>query len=304
MEGVIDFAMREILTESGAYDYALTEFIRINDTILPKKVFHKYAPELKTDGKTKSRTPVYIQILGQHPNWMAENAFRAYELGAPGIDINFGCPAKTVNSHKGGSVLLKEPETVFSIVKAVRDAVPDHIPVTAKMRLGYEDKSLAVENARAIKEAGATRLAVHARTKIEGYKPPAHWHWIAKIADAVDIPLIANGDIWSGADALACVEASHSKDIMIGRGALSLPNLAGVVKKGETPLNWAGACALINKYSGYQRDDKGNNFLPNRIKQWLTYLKREYVEAEDVFQEIKRLRELDDILKIINRKFL
>ncbi|MDG1997375.1 MAG: tRNA-dihydrouridine synthase, partial [Emcibacteraceae bacterium] len=93
MEGVIDFAMREILTTSGAYDHAVTEFIRINDALLPEHSFYKYAPELLSGGKTKSGTPVYLQILGQHPNWMAENAYRAAELGAPGIDINFGCPA-------------------------------------------------------------------------------------------------------------------------------------------------------------------------------------------------------------------
>ncbi len=304
MEGVIDFALREILTASGSYDRAVTEFIRVNDQLLPRSVFVRYCPELANYGLTKSGTPVYVQLLGQHPNWMAENAIRAADIGAPGIDINFGCPAKTVNRHKGGSILLNEPDLVHDIVSAVRKAVPGHIPVTVKMRLGYEDKSLAIENALAIETAGATSLAVHARTKIEGYKPPAHWHWIAKIEKHVKIPLIANGDIWSKHDALDCVQQSGCEDIMIGRGALSLPNIADVIKNNDAPASWSDVCDALVLYSQYKRDDKKQNFLPNRIKQWFSYLKREYPEAAIMFQHIKTLRELDEIVVIINRKYL
>lgn len=304
MEGVIDFAMREILTASGCYDRAVTEFIRINDQKLPNSVFYKYCPELKNGGMTKSGTPVFIQLLGQHPNWMAEHAARAAALGAPGIDLNFGCPAKTVNRHKGGSILLREPDLVHDIVKAVRDAVPEQIPVTVKMRLGYEDKSQAIENALAIEQAGAQSLAVHARTKMEGYKPPAHWHWIARIGEHVKIPLVANGDIWSGEDALLCREKSGCDDIMIGRGGLSLPNLVEVIAKGAAPLPWPDVCRLLVKYSAYQRDEKNQNFLPNRIKQWFAYLKREYAQADSLFQQIKTHRNLDDIVALIDRNYL
>ncbi|MBT5074643.1 MAG: tRNA dihydrouridine(16) synthase DusC [Kordiimonadaceae bacterium] len=304
MEGVIDFAMREILTESGSYDHAVTEFIRVNDHLLSKSSFHKYSPELLKGGQTKSGTSVYIQLLGQHKDWMAENAYRAWEVGAPGIDLNFGCPARTVNNHKGGSILLREPDVVHGIVKAVRQAVPDAIPVTVKMRLGYEDKTLAIENALAIEEAGASSLAVHARTKLEGYKPPAHWHWIAKIAKRVKIPIIANGDIWCREDAFKCVQASGCQDIMIGRGGLSLPNLADVISKDEKPLSWQNACALIVKFAGARRDGKNANFVPNRIKQWLSYLKREYPEAEDLFGQIKKFRDQDKMITVINRNYL
>ncbi|MBL4604027.1 MAG: tRNA-dihydrouridine synthase [Emcibacteraceae bacterium] len=304
MEGVIDFAMRELLTASGAYDHAVTEFIRVNNNLMSKAHFIKFSPELLTGGKTRSGTPVYIQLLGQDKNWMAENALRACALGAPGIDINFGCPAKTVNRHKGGSILLKEPDVVYSIVKEVRMAVPENIPLSVKMRLGYEDKSLAIENALAIEEAGASSLAVHARTKIESYRPPAHWHWIAKIKKKVNIPLVANGDIWSKEDAENCIKVSTCQDIMIGRGGLSLPNLAEVIKNNAKPCAWSKTCEMIIKYSEYDRDGKSKNFLPNRIKQWLSYLKREYFEADELFREIKTMRELGEITKTINRNHL
>ncbi len=145
--------------------------------------------------------PVRVQLLGQPPQWLAENAQTAIELGSPGVDLNFGCPAKTVNKSKGGAVLLKETQTLYDIVKAVRDAVPAEIPVSAKIRLGFEDKSLAIENAIAITEAGASELVVHARTKTEGYKPPAYWDWIAEIKQHTDIPLVANGESWNAEDA-------------------------------------------------------------------------------------------------------
>ena len=119
MEGVIDFAMRDILTGGGSYDHAVTEFIRVKDNLLSKSVFYRYAPEPLTGGQTKSGTPVYIQLLVQHKEWMAENSYRAWEVGAPGIDVNFGCPARTVNNHKGGSILFKEPDVVHGIVKVV-----------------------------------------------------------------------------------------------------------------------------------------------------------------------------------------
>lgn len=304
MEGVIDFAMREILTGLGGYDHAVTEFIRINNTLLPKKIYYKYAPELHNGGMTKSGVPVYIQLLGQIPDLMAENALRAYEVGAPGIDLNFGCPAKTVNKHKGGSILLREPDTVYEIVKAVCDAVAENIPVTVKMRLGYEDKTLAIENAKAIEEAGAKFLAIHARTKVEAYRPPAHWEWIAKIKNEVSIPLVANGDIWSKADSIKCQKISGCNDIMIGRGGLALPNLAGVIKNGQKPLDWQSVCRLIIEYSHYDRDENSANFLPSRIKQWSSYLKREYDEAEPLFNEIKTIRNIKDIRKTINRNYL
>lgn len=303
MEGVIDFAMREILTADGAYDHAVTEFIRVSSHVLSKKQFYKYSPELLTNGKTKSGTPVYIQLLGQNPELMAENALVAFELGAPGIDLNFGCPAKTVNNNKGGAILLKSPKTVHEIVKSVRMAVPNDVPVTVKMRLGYDDKSLAIENAKAIEEAGATSLAIHARTKVEAYRPPAHWHWIARIKEQVNMPLIANGDIWSLEDALNCQRESGCDDIMIGRGGLALPNLAAVIRNGEQPMPWQQVCELIIQYSYYERDGDGADFLPSRIKQWFMYLKMQYPEAGPLFNQIKKYHSIDEIRDFINRNY-
>lgn len=299
MEGVVDHAMRELLTASGHYDLCITEFVRVVDQVYKPPYFHKICPELRQGGTTRAGTPVRVQILGQHPEWMAENAHVATALGSPGIDINFGCPAKTVNRNKGGAILLQEPETLYKIVCQVRESVPDHLPVSVKMRLGYENTDLATDCARAIENAGASMLTIHARTKIEGYRPPAHWHLINNIRQHVSLPLVANGDIWSRADAIKCRRVSGCDDIMIGRGALCLPNLVSVIREDAAPLPWARVCELLIRYAAFVRDDKARGYLPSRIKQWFRYLKREYQQAPILFEKIKRLRQLDEIIAII-----
>ena len=259
-------------------------------------MFYRFCPELHNGGRTPAGVPVRVQLLGQHPGWLAENAVTAIELGSPGIDLNFGCPAKTVNKSKGGAVLLKDTQTLYDIVSEVRKAVPSDQDVSAKIRLGFEDKSKAIENAVAIAEAGASHLVVHARTKVEGYKPPAYWDWIAKIKQHVSIPVIANGEIWTVEDAQRCMTQAQTDLLMLGRGALATPNLALSIKQQQATMQWQEILALLNDYSGYEiYGDKGRYF-PNRIKQWLGYLKVQYWQAEALFEQIKRLRTSDEII--------
>ncbi|MGB0217490.1 MAG: tRNA dihydrouridine(16) synthase DusC [Alteromonas oceani] len=301
MEGVVDHLMRDMLTRVGGFDLCVTEFVRIVDQKLPHKTFYRLCPELHEGGKTPSGVPVRVQLLGQHPQWLAENALTAVELGSPGVDLNFGCPAKTVNKSKGGAVLLQYTELLHDIVKAVREAVPAHLPVTAKIRLGFEDKSLAIDNAVAIDEAGASELVVHARTKTEGYRPPAYWDWIKKIRANTRLPVIANGEIWSFEDAKRCQEMSGCNDVMIGRGALAMPNLARHIRDNEAPMSWPELAQLLIDYSGYEiYGDKGR-YYPNRLKQWCGYLKRQYPQAEVLFDNIRRLQKADEIVAVLQQ---
>lgn len=296
MEGVLDALMRELLTAQGGIDRCVTEFIRVTDMLLPKSVFLRYAPELARGGRTAAGTPVLVQLLGSEPAALAANAVRAAELGAPGIDLNFGCPAKTVNRHRGGALLLETPEAVHAIVRAVRDAVPGAVPVSAKMRLGYRDKGLALENAVAIAEAGAAELTVHARTKLEGYKPPAHWEWIARIREAVSMPVTANGEIWSNTDYQRSREVSGCVDVMIGRGLIARPGLALEIKARCGGLAaprqpWPAVVVLLERYlAGLAAE--APKAAHGRIKQWLHMLKREYPQAQALFLRLKTLREL------------
>ncbi|MFG0832115.1 tRNA dihydrouridine(16) synthase DusC [Aeromonas bivalvium] len=295
MQGVLDHLMREVLTSVNDYDLCVSEFVRVVDQLLPTKVFYRIAPELRQGGKTRAGTPVRVQLLGQHPEWLAENAVRAIALGSPGVDLNFGCPAPTVNKSKGGAVLLKEPEAVYRIVKAVREAVPAHLPVSAKIRLGYDDKSLFLENAHAASDGGAVELAVHARTKREGYRPPAHWEYVDAIRRALPIPVTANGEIWNHEDALTCARVSGCDSLMVGRGAVSLPNLARVMKTNCPHMSWSEALRLMVSYTEQDLAGEKADYYPSRIKQWFSYLKREYPQADALFTEVRLLKHADEI---------
>ena len=300
MEGVLDPLMRQLLTEINPYDLCITEFVRIIDRLLPKRCFYRLAPELRHGGRTASGTPVRVQLLGQSPQWLAENAARAVELGSPGIDLNFGCPAKLVNQSKGGAVLLKEPELMYRIIRAVRDAVPADQPVTAKIRLGWDAPEHCLEIADAVAAAGASELAVHARTKVDGYRAEAiKWSWIAQIRARLAIPVIANGEIWDWASAEQCRATTGCADLMVGRGALNVPNLGAVIKTKVPALAWHEVVQLLLRYGELEvKGDKGLYF-PNRIKQWFSYLRQHYPEAQPLFVELRRCTEAAPIMALL-----
>ncbi|ACO79581.1 tRNA-dihydrouridine synthase C [Azotobacter vinelandii CA] len=293
MEGLVDELLRDLLTRVGGIDWCVTEFVRVCDRLLPVAQFEKLAPELRHGWRTRAGTPMHLQLLGSDPACLAENAALAAELGAPAIDLNFGCPAKTVNRSRGGAVLLDEPELLHAIVREVRRAVPAHVPVTAKMRLGYARPEGALECARALVEGGVAHLVVHARTKVEGYRPPAHWEWLARVREAVAVPVYANGEIWTPADWLRCREISGVEDVMLGRGLVSRPDLARQIAMacaGRTlePQGWGEVQPLVREFWRRARQRIAPRYAPGRLKQWLGMLARSYPEAAALFAELRR----------------
>ncbi|MGR5062700.1 tRNA dihydrouridine(16) synthase DusC [Photobacterium sp. DNB22_13_2] len=304
MEGVLDHLMREMLTDINDYDLCVTEFIRVVDQLLPNSVFYRLCPELHQGGKTVSGTPVRVQLLGQDPNWLAENAHRAVSLGSPGIDINFGCPAKSVNKSRGGAVLLQDPDLMYGIVKAVRAATDPRFPVTAKVRLGWDDPSHCFEIADAVAQAGADEIAVHARTKTDGYKAETiKWDYIHQLKEKITTPIIANGEIWNYQDGQRCMKTTGSDALMVCRGAINLPNLGNVMKYNEDHMRWEAVLQLLLKYSTYEiKGDKGL-YYPNRIKQWFAYLRQEYPQAKELFADIRKHNKAAPIIDILQRSY-
>ncbi len=298
MEGVVDHTMRHLLSSLGGLDRCVTEFLRVSDRLLPPRVFHRICPELAAGGTTASGTPVYLQLLGGQAGPMADNAARAAELGAPGIDLNFGCPAKTVNRSDGGSILLREPERVGAIVSAVRKAVPAAIPVTAKIRLGYDDASRYRDNVQAIAACGATELTIHARTKRQGYRPPAYWEEIARAREWLAIPVIANGEIWSVEDASRARSVSGCTDLMLGRGALCRPDLPRLIASSDptqAALAWGDITDLLLRFFGLTLAHYDAHCVGDPLKQWLVYLRCYFPQAALLFAQIKRLRCPDEL---------
>ena len=300
MEGVLDSLVRELLTEVNDYDLCITEFVRVVDQLLPAKVFHRLCPELHNNSRTPSGTRVRIQLLGQYPQWLAENAARAVELGSFGVDLNCGCPSKLVNGSGGGATLLKDPELIYRGAKAMREAVPDHLPVTVKVRLGWDNSDRQFEIAVAVQQAGASELAVHGRTKEQGYKAEhINWQAIGEIRQRLTIPVIANGEIWDWQSAQDCMAISGCDAVMIGRGALNIPNLSRVVKYNEPRMPWPDVVMLLQKYTRLEKQGDTGLYHVARIKQWLGYLRKEYSEATALFQEIRALNNSPDIARAI-----
>ncbi len=300
MEGVADELMRHMLTSLNNYDFCITEFVRVVDTLVPKHVYHRLCPELAHGCVTQSGTPLRMQLLGQEPKWMAENAVRALEMGSHGIDVNFGCPAKAVNKSKGGAILLNEPEQIYKILQEIRIAIGTNQTLSAKIRLGFTDASKLDDIVSAITSANVDQLTIHARTKQDGYRPPAYWHFISEIAKRYDIELFANGEIWNKADANNCINQSQTPNLMLGRGALAMPNLANVIKLNDAPMPWSELVTLLKHYSVLELQGDKSYYFSSRLKQWLRYLRLQYPQAEQLFNAIKLLKNKDEILHQID----
>ncbi|QID18218.1 tRNA-dihydrouridine synthase family protein [Nitrogeniibacter mangrovi] len=303
MEGLADEVLREALTELARYDQAVTEFVRVSANVVPRRSFLRVSPELRNGGRTRSGTPVQVQLLGADPQRMAASAAVALPLSPAGIDLNFGCPAPTVNRHRGGAVLLDEPETLHAVAAAVRQVMPvGGAPLSAKMRLGVADKGRAVECAQALAAAGVERLVVHARTKLEGYRPPAHWSWVARIAEAVPVPVVANGEVWTVADWRRCRAESGVADVMIGRGAVADPFLARDIRsdlihdpRDPREADWQALKPVIAHFWQRVCHKLEARHAPGRLKQWLNLLGRRFPQAAELFAQLRPLRELHRI---------
>lgn len=290
MEGVLDALVRELLTEINDYDLCITEFLRVVDTLLPVKAFYRLCPELHSASRTPSGTLVRVQLLGQHPHWLAENAARAVALGSFGVDLNCGCPSKLVNGSGGGATLLKDPELIYQAAKAMRAAVPSSLPVTVKVRLGWDSGARQFEIADAVQQAGASELVVHGRTKEDGYKAERiNWAAIGEIRQRLTIPVIANGEIWDWQSAQDCLAVTGCQDLMIGRGALNVPNLSRVIKDNAPPMAWPEVVELLRRYTQLEKQGDTGMYHVARIKQWLGYLRKEYAEASALFTSIRTL---------------
>ncbi|PQQ40138.1 tRNA dihydrouridine(16) synthase DusC [Photorhabdus luminescens] len=301
MEGVLDSLVRDLLSEINEYDLCITEFLRVVDSLLPVKSFYRLCPELRNQSRTPSGTLVRIQLLGQYPQWLAENAARAIELGSYGVDLNCGCPSKTVNGSGGGATLLKDPELIYQGAKAIREAVPAHLPVTVKVRLGWDSGDRQLEIADAVQQAGATEITVHGRTKEDGYQAERiNWQAIGEIRQRLAIPVIANGEIWDWQSAQDCLSVTGCDAVMIGRGALHVPNLSRVVKYNEPKMCWQDVVQLLQKYIRLEKQGDTGQYHVARIKQWLGYLRKEYGEATTLFEEIRKLKTSVDIAHVIS----
>ena len=316
MQGLTDAPMRAYQGESGAFTFAVSEFLRVSGDVPPAKLFLRHVPELCHGGKTPTGLPVQVQLLGGDPGRMAEAAVVAVKAGANAIDINFGCPAPTVNRHDGGAAILRFPERIKAIVAAIRAAVPAEVPVSAKLRLGWDDPDAIFENADRAAAGGASWITIHGRTKMQGYAPPADWVRIGQVRERLSIPVVANGDLWSVADFKRCREQTGCRHFMLGRGALANPYLPrliacelGIATKpcstdGGLPIDWVphlrrllALTALIEGKTGTDR--RTDHFLVCRLKQWLNLASKQ--GRFSGFEAAKRSETLGELFNYLGK---
>lgn len=215
MAGIADRAFRELCINFGA-GYTVTEMVSSKGLTMGDKK----SSELLTLGEIEN--PAGAQIFGDDPQIMAEAAVKCLDFHPQIIDINMGCPAPKIAMNGGGASLMKNPKLAGEIVKAVSEAVP--IPVTVKIRKGWDDESVtAVELAQIAEQNGASAITVHGRTRMQMYSGKVDYDIIAKVKKAVSIPVIGNGDITDEQSATIMFEKTNCDAIMIGRGALGNP---------------------------------------------------------------------------------
>jgi nifR3 family TIM-barrel protein len=249
--------------------------------------------------------PISIQLFDCRPDFLAEAAQMAVQEGADTIDINMGCPVNKITKNGGGSSLLRQPELAAEIVRSVVQAVS--VPVTVKTRIGWTDKEInAVEFAQRMQDAGAQMLTLHGRTRAQGYNGPARWEWIAKVKQALSIPVIANGDIFSVEAAVRCLEETGADGVMCSRGTMGYPFLVGEVdyflKTGQlrqppTPIERL-ECArehlqMLWEYKG----DRGIR----QARKHMTWYAKGFMGAADLRGQLSVVETLDQGLTILDR---
>ena len=220
MSGVTDIVMRRLAARSRA-GIVVSEMVASDE-------FVRGSEEARIRAEGEGVSPHVVQLAGCDPYWMGEAARLAEANGADIVDINMGCPAKKVTGGWAGSALMRDLDHAIALVEAAVAATS--VPVTVKMRLGWDDASRnAPELARRAVDAGARMITVHGRTRQQFYKGTADWRAIAAVRAAGAFPLVANGDIHDVADARACLEQSGADFVMVGRAALGRPWLVGAI---------------------------------------------------------------------------
>ena len=306
MAGVTDYPFRKIARQYGA-TYCVSEMVSSKAIHFKDKKTATLA-EIKDDDM-----PLGIQIFGSDPKIMAESAYllssatyehRLNDNIPQVIDINMGCPVKKIVNAGDGSALMKSPRLCGEIIKEVVKA--SLVPVTVKIRAGWDKNSInCTEIAKIAEQNGASAICIHGRTREQMYEPYANWEYIKAVKEAVSIPVIGNGDIFSAKDALRMIEETGVDSVMIGRGAMGNPFIFEEIKcyfdkKTYTPPTIFEKIKVAMEQVGYMIEEKGEAVAICEARKHLAwYLKGERGSAF-TRGEINHAYTLEELNQIIN----
>jgi len=283
MDGFTDAVFRELITSvpcaapdcgrhgGSPVSMCTTEFFRVIDAPPCEETIVAGYPEVRRGGRTRTGVLVVPQVMGSEAALVAETAARLVALGAPGVDLNFGCPVKAVNQKQAGAALLKEPKRIESICRAVRGAIGSGATLSVKTRLGWDGRDALPELAKRIEGAGVDWLTIHGRTRRDGYRGEADWSGIALARTAVSVPVVANGDLTRMAQLGACAQQSGCRAFAIGRGVLGRPGLFHQLRGGRPPGNdHALLAATLQTYAqALLEGGMRERGVVNRVRHWL-----------------------------------
>jgi tRNA-dihydrouridine synthase B len=305
LAGITDSAFRLICRTRGAA-------IVWSEMLAAEALARNHGKTLRMAAFREEERPVVLQLFGTRPQAFADAIARLEPLAPDGFDLNFGCPAPKIVKHGGGSALLKEPETVRAIARAAVGATSR--PVLAKIRSGWEVGSEnAVDIAKTLEQCGIAAITVHGRTKTQMFAGKADWTVIAQVKRAVDVPVIGNGDVTSGADARRMIGQTGCDLVMVGRGALGNPWLFAEInaelateggdQRPVAAISWAEKLRVIAEHMDLMIADKGEHRAVLEMRKHMGWyikgiegaaaLRRQIMTAatrEQVFELLSQLR--------------
>ena len=300
MAGVSNTSFRKIIKEMGA-GLIYCEMVSDKAVTFESK---KTMDLLKMD---EMERPISQQIFGSDIDSFVTAAKKIYELQHPDIiDINMGCPVpKVAIKNQAGSALLKDPKKIGEIVSAVVNAVP--CPVTVKIRSGWDEKHInAVEVAKVCEKAGASAIAVHARTRSQGYSGQADWNIIKQVKEAVSIPVIGNGDVTSCYLAKKMLDETKCDAVMIGRGVLGNPWLikecVDYLEDGTEPkeVTYIDKINMMRRHYELLKEDKGEVVASLEIRMFILYYLKGIKGSKEIKNKICQTKSSEEIFKIID----
>ena len=300
MAGISNKTFRMICKEFGAG-------LVVGEMVSDKAIVYGNEKTFQLLEMNDKERPISQQIFGSDVESFKEAAKKVYEVMHPDIiDINMGCPVpKVAIKNQAGSALLKNPEKIYEIVSEVVKSVP--IPVTVKIRAGWDEKSInCVEVAKLIEKAGASAIAIHARTRSQGYSGHADWSLIKKVVDAVSIPVIGNGDVISCYDAKKMLDETGCAAVMIGRGLLGNPWLVrecvDYLNNGKEPENISNfeRISMMKRHLNDLTDEKGEISAVLEIRTHFLYYLKGMPNNAKVKMEICTAKTKDEILRILD----